>query len=74
MSEQKSESISKQKLSKLVLNSVLDVGIKILVQKFYLEIAKIALSFFTGNVGSGERDMVPIGVDFDRVYTSTHYK
>jgi len=46
MSEQKSESTSKQKLSKLVLKSVFDVGIKILVQKFYLEIAKIALGGF----------------------------
>jgi hypothetical protein len=46
MSEQKSESISKQKLSRLVLKSVVDGGIKILVQKFYLEIVKIALGSF----------------------------
>jgi len=46
MSEQKSESTSKQKLSTLVLKSVLDVGIKILVQKLNLEIAKIALGSF----------------------------
>jgi hypothetical protein len=46
MSEQKSDSTSKQKRSKLVLKSVLELGIKILVKKNHLEIAKIALGSF----------------------------
>ena len=44
--EQKFESTSKQELSKLVQKSVLELGIKILVKKFHLEIAKIALGSF----------------------------
>ena len=46
MSEQKSESTSKQKLSKLVLKSVFELGIKILVQAFHLGISKITLGSF----------------------------